>query len=97
MSVTISRDQLIKIARSIYCGSLEIETHLTKMLQKKPIAGFFKKIEEKLWRKIVEEHPFKDFTGERESLTRANILRKICTVLKSKCLNVFMRVLALFR
>ena len=84
MSVTIARDQVIEIARSIYCGSLEIETHLKAMLKKKPIAGFFKKVEEKLWRKIVEEHPWKNFAGEQESLTRANFLKKICVILKSK-------------
>ena len=98
MSVTVERKQLVDMARSMYSGSLEIETHLKSMLKKKPIAGFFKKIEEKLWRKIAEDHPWKNFIGEQESKTRANILKKICVVLKSKFLNIFcMRVLAVFR
>lgn len=84
MSVTIERKQLVEIARSMYSGSLEIETHLKKIIKKKPIAGFFNKMEEKLWRMVKEEHPWKDFTGEQESKTRGNILQKICTVLKSK-------------
>ena len=97
MSVSIERNQLVDIARSVYDGSLEIETHLSKQLKKKPIGGFLKKVEEKLWRIIVEEHPWKDFTGQRESLTRANIFQKICTVLKSKFVFFCMRVLAVLR
>ena len=84
MSVTIERSQLVDIARGIYDGNLEIESHLRKQLIKKPITGFFNKIEDKLWRKIVQDHPSKDFTGKQESQTRGNILKKICTVLKSK-------------
>ena len=84
MSVTIERTQLVDIARSVYEGSLEIEAHLEKSLGKKSIAGFFRKVEEKLWEMINRENPWKNFSGEKESKTRANILQKICTVLKSK-------------
>ena len=84
MSVTIERSQLVDIARDLYDGNLEIESHLRKQLTKKPITGFFNKIEDKLWRKIVHDHPCKDFSGKQESLTRRNILKKICRVLKSK-------------
>ena len=91
MSVTIERKQLVDIARSVYGGSLEIETHLMTILKKKPIAGLLKKIEDKLWRTIVEEHPWKDFRGDLEAKTRGNILRRICTVLKSKFRKYFIR------
>ena len=84
MSVKIERSQLVDIARSVYTGRLEIENHLKFSLKKKPIAGIFNKIEEKLWTKINQEHPLKDFTGEKESMTRCNILKRICTVIKSK-------------
>ena len=84
MSVIIERRQLVDIARDLYDGSLEIESHLRKQLIKKPITGFFIKIEEKLWKKIVHDHPGKDFSGKQESQTRSNILKKICRVLKSK-------------
>ena len=76
MSVTVERKQLVEIARSMYSGNSEIETHLSKIIKKKPIAGFFIKMEEKLWRMVKEEHPWKDFTGEQESRTRGNILKK---------------------
>ena len=85
MSVSIERTKLVAIARSLHVGSSEIETHLKLSLKKKPIVGFLSKIEEKLWEMITKEHPWKDFTcGKEKSLTRANILKKICTVLKSK-------------
>jgi len=87
MSVTIERSQLVDIARGLYDGNLEIESHLSRQLKKKPITGFFNKIEDKLWRMVVQEHPWKDFTGDLEAKTRGNILRRICTVLKSKLLN----------
>ena len=89
LNVSIERSQLVDIARSVYVGSLEIEAHLKKSLKKKPLPGFFSKIEEKLWRIITKEHPFKDFTGEKESKTRANILQRVCTVLTSKFCNFF--------
>ena len=97
MSVTIQRSQIVDIACGLYDGNLEIESYLSKQLNKKPIPGFFNKIEDKLWRMVVQEHPWKDFSGDLEAKTRGNILRRICTVLKSKCLNFFMKVLALFR
>ena len=98
MSVSIERCQLVAIASTVHVGSLEIEAHLRTSLKKKPIIGFFNKIEEKLWKKIAQEHPCKDFTGEKESKTRANILKRICTVLKSKFFkNICMRALAVFR
>ena len=84
MSVSIERTKLVAIARSLHVGSSEIETHLKLSLKKKPIVGFLSKIEEKLWEMITKEHPWKDFTCGKESKTRANILQKICTVLKSK-------------
>lgn len=84
MSVKIERNELVDIARSVNSGSLDIETYLKKNLKKRPIAGIFHKIEEKLWRMIVEKHPSRDFTGEKESLTRSNILKRVCTVIKSK-------------
>ena len=84
MSVSIERTKLVTIARSLHVGSSEIETHLKLSLKKKPIVGFLSKIEEKLWEMITIEHPWKDFTCGKESKTRANILQKICTVLKSK-------------
>ena len=84
MSLSIERTQLVDIARSVYEGSLEIEAFLEKSLVKKPIAGFFRKVEDKLWEMIVRENPWKNFSGEKESKTRANILKKICRVLKSK-------------
>ena len=89
MSLTVERSQLVEIARCVYSGSLEIEAHLRTQLLKKPITGLFNKIEDKLWRTIVEEHPWKDFTGDQETKTRNNILKRICTVLKSKFLNIF--------
>ena len=84
MSVKIERNELVDIARSVNSGSLDIEAYLKKNLKKRPIAGIFHKIEEKLWRMIVEKHPSRDFTGEKESLTRSNILKRVCTVIKSK-------------
>jgi len=85
MSVSVERSRLVDLARIVYDGKLEIEDHLKKCLAKKPIAGFFSKVEEKLWTMLTKEHPWKDFTcGKEKSLTRANILKKICTVLKSK-------------
>jgi len=87
MSVKIERNELVEIARSVYTGNLEIEAHLRTQLLKKPITGLFKKIEDKLWRTIGEEHPCKNFSGDLELKTRGNILRRICTVLKSKFLN----------
>ena len=98
MSVSIERTQLVEIARSIYDGSVEIETHLRTSLKKKPIVGFFSKVEEKLWGMIAKEHPWKDFTCGKESKTRANILKRICTVLKSEFLKNFcVRLLAILR
>ena len=88
MSVKIERNELLDIARSVYSGGADIEAFLKKNLKKKPIAGIFHKIEEKLWRMIVEEHPLKNFTGERESMTRPGILKRICTVIKSKFFHI---------
>ena len=51
--VKIERSELVDIARSVYGGKVEIEAHLKRILKKRPIAGFFHKIEEKLWRMIV--------------------------------------------
>ena len=87
MSVLITRTQLVDIARSLHVGSSGIETHLKLSLKKKPIAGFLSKIEAKLWEMIAKDHPWKDFTCGKESKTRANILQRICTVLKSKFWN----------
>ena len=84
MSVKIERNELLDIARSVYSGGADIEAYLKKNLKQRPIAGIFHKIEEKLWRMIVEEHPLRDYSGEKESLTRTNILKRICTVIKSK-------------
>jgi len=84
MSVSVERSRLVDLARTVYDGGLGIEDHLKKALAKKPIAGLFSKIEEKLWTMLIKEHPWKDFTFGKESKTRANILKKICRVLKSK-------------
>ena len=90
MSLKIQRSELVEIARSVYSGHLEIEAHLKSTLKKKPIGGIFNKIEENLWRKLVQEHPLKDFSGEQESRTRRNIFKKICVVIKSKCFSNFL-------
>ncbi len=90
MSVKIERKQLVDIAQGVYSGNEEIEAHLKKSLKKKPVAAIFKKIEERVWRMIAQDHPLKDFTGQQESLTRRNILKRICTVLKSKFFSYFM-------
>ena len=98
MSVSVERSQLVDLARTVYDGKLEIEDHLKKCLAKKPIAGFFSKVEEKLWMMLTKEHPWKDFTCGKESLARANILKKICRVLKSKFLKIsHIRIQAIFR
>ena len=84
MSVKIERSELVAIAQSVYNGNDEIETFLKKRLKEGSKTAVFKKMEEKLWERMVEQHPLKDFTGERESKTRGNIVKRIRTVLKSK-------------
>ena len=79
MSVNIERNELIKIAETIYQGNLEIEEYL-----KRARPTFFKKIEEKLWGKLVGDHPYKDFSGGKVSKTRDNIRRRLVTVVKGK-------------
>ena len=50
MSVTIERNELLDIARSVHSGGADIEAYLKKNLKKRPIAGIFHKIEENVWK-----------------------------------------------
>ena len=84
----IARNELIDLARSVYNGNVEIEKFLKKRLKEGSKAALFKRIEEKLWGMIAQQHPLKNFAGEQESLTRANILKRICTVIKSKFFHI---------
>ena len=84
----IERSELVDLARSVYNGNVEIEKFLKKRLKEGTKAALFKRIEEKLWERIVQQHPLKNFAGERESRTRANILKRICTVIKSKFFHI---------
>lgn len=83
MSVKVERKELVAIAQRIYDGKLDIEKKLKLALNEKK-NYFLTKLENELWRTIVRDHPWKDFTGKRESLTRANILQLMRTVIKSK-------------
>ena len=80
----IERNELVTLAQSVYNGNEEIEKFLKKRLKEGPKAAVFKKMEEKLWEMMVQQHPLKNFAGEKESQTRGNILKRICTVIKSK-------------
>ena len=87
MSIKIERSELVTIARSVYNGNEEIEKYLQKRLKEGPKTAVFKKMEEKLWVMMVEQHPLKDFTGDQESKIRCNIVQRIRTVIKSKFLE----------
>ena len=82
MSVIIERKTLVDIARRVYSGKWDIEKKIEKSLADEP--NFFKNVEKELWKKILGDHPWKDFTGKKESQTRSNIVKRIRTVFKSK-------------
>ena len=55
MSVKIERSELVAIAQSVYNGNDEIETFLKKRLKEGSKTAVFKKMEEKLWERMVEQ------------------------------------------
>ena len=81
MSVKIGKRELVALARDFY----EEESSLDKALERCN-DGFITKLEKSLWDDIREKYPDRDFTKGKESKTRANIKRRLKTVLKCKSL-----------
>ena len=74
----IERTELVALARDIYEGN---DFKGTLARSKKP---FVKKLEKKLWEDLKKRYPERDFAGEDESLTRANIVKKLERIMKCK-------------
>ena len=76
--MNIGRTEIVALARDVYEGN---DFKGTLARSKKP---FVKKLENKLWGNLKERYPDRDFTCGDESLTRANIVKKLERILKCK-------------
>lgn len=79
MSVKIEKRELIALARQHHEGSNDFDEVLRRCND-----GFLKKMWNWLLSDLKIKYPERDFTGEKESKTRGNIMQKIKTTLKCK-------------
>ena len=84
MSLFIERNELVALATDMFEGPSELESALRRCND-----GFVKKLENKLWNDLKERYPERDFTGEREVVTRKNLTKRLKTSLKSKFYIVY--------
>ena len=78
MSMNIGRTEIVALARDVYEGN-DFEGAIARSKK-----SFVKKLENKLWDDLKEKYPERDFTGGKESRTRANIMQKLERLLKCK-------------
>ena len=78
MSMNFERTEIVALARDVYEGN-DFEGALARSKK-----SFVKKLENKLWDDLKEKYPERDFTGGKESRTRANIVKKLERLLKCK-------------
>ena len=79
MSMKIEKSELIALARSHYEESKDFDEVLRRCHD-----GFLKKMWNWLLSDLKEKYPDRDFTGEKESKTRGNVMQKMKTILKCK-------------
>ena len=84
MSVNLEKTELVALARDIHEGPSDFDDALRRCN-----AGFVKKLESKLWNDLKKKYPDRDFTGQKESRTRANITDKLKRMLKCKFFVAF--------
>ena len=77
MSMQIEKRELVTLAREIHEDPIDFEKALSRCND-----GFMKKIENRLWDDLVQRYPERDFAGQRESVTRRDLRRRLKTVLK---------------
>ena len=79
MSMQIGKRELVALAREIHEGPSDFEEALRRCND-----CFVKKLENRLWDDLVERYPDRDFAGQRETVVRKNLLRRLKTLMNCK-------------
>ena len=80
-TMKIERETIMKAARETYDGDLE---KYLSTISKQRLTNFRKKVQERFFENLEREHPGKNFVMGKQSLFKANLNKKVGSVLKGK-------------